>query len=94
LIGDSKHNFRFECTVLKSAVELHYPEVTKKLKSFGLPLDLLVYDSVTSLYSDQFHSDTLYRIWDLMIFYLNTNSGTTKRRGIQLLLAPALFIIS
>jgi hypothetical protein len=73
LTGDTKRNFRFEFTVLKAAVELYYPEVDAKLKSLGLPLELLVYDSITSLYSDQFHGDTLYRIWDLMIFYMNAS---------------------
>lgn len=94
LVGDTKSVFRFEHTALKAAIEVNYPEVAKKLYLLGLPLELLVYESLTSLYSDQFHSDTLYRIWDLMIFYMNTNDRTTKRRGVQLILAPALLIIS
>ena len=54
---------------------------------------MLVYDSVTSFYCDLFHSDTLYRIWDLMIFYLNTMDAVNRTRGIHLILAPALLVI-
>ena len=49
---------------------------------------------MTSLYADFFHSDTVLRIWDLLIFYFNTSDQSSKRRGIWLLLAPALLIIS
>lgn len=58
-----------------------------------MSVEMLVYDSVTSFYCDQFHSDTLYRIWDLMIFYLNTTDAANKTRGMHLILAPALLVI-
>lgn len=93
LLSDTKSNFRYECTVLKAAVEHQHPAVMNKLRSLGLPLETLVYSSVTSLYSDNFHSDILLRIWDLTIFYINTIDAENKQRGAHMLLAPALLII-
>jgi hypothetical protein len=49
---------------------------------------------VTSLYADFFQSDTLLKIWDNTIFYFMTNDQTSKRRGIWLLMAPALLILA
>ena len=38
-----------------------------------------------------FHSDIVLRIWDIMFFNFNT---TFKKRGVWLVLAPALLIIA
>lgn len=94
MLDDAKSNFRFEFTVLKAILEVNFNPVARKLYQLGLPVESLVYDSMTSLYSDFFHSDTVLRIWDLLIFYFNTSDQSSKRRGIWLLLAPALLIIS
>jgi hypothetical protein len=94
MLDDAKSNFRFEFTVLKAILEVNFHPVAQKLYQVGLPIESLVYDSMTSLYSDFFHSDTVLRIWDLLIFYFNTSDQSSKRRGIWLLLAPALLIIS
>jgi len=94
LLDDGKTNFRFEFTALKAIISVHFPKITQKLYEVGLPVESLVYDSITSLYSDFFHSDTLLKIWDMTIFYFNTNDQSSKRRGIWLLMAPALLIIA
>lgn len=93
LLGNTKTNFRFEATVVKAAVDTFFPRVAKKLRELGMPVEMLVYDSVTSFYCDQFHSDTLVRIWDMMIFYLNTTDAANKANALHLILAPALLII-
>jgi hypothetical protein len=94
MLDDAKSNFRFELTAVKAIMEVNFPKVVQKLYQLGLSAEVLVYDSMTSLYCDQFHSETLLRIWDLMIFYFNTFDQSSKRRAIWLLLAPALLIIS
>ena len=94
MLDDAKSNFRFELTAFKAILEVNFPKITEKLYQVGLAVEVLVYDSMTSLYCDYFHSDTLLRIWDQMIFYFNTTDQSSKRRGIWLLLAPALLIIS
>ena len=71
LIADGRGNFRHEITTLKGAIEFRCPEVAKKLRAIGFPLEILVYDSIVSLYSDLFNAEVLYRIWDLIIFYFN-----------------------
>mmetsp|Transcript_5079 Transcript_5079/g.7685 ORF Transcript_5079/g.7685 Transcript_5079/m.7685 type:complete len:214 (+) Transcript_5079:4140-4781(+) len=94
LLDDAKTNMRFEFTALKAIVDVHFPKISNKLAEVGLPLETLVYDSMTSLYSDFFHSDTLLKIWDMTIFYFNTNDQSSKRRGVWLLMAPCLLILA
>jgi len=94
MLDDAKSNFRFELTAFKAILEVNFPKISQKLYQVGFSVEVLVYDSMTSLYSDYFHSDTLLRIWDQMIFYFNTSDQSSKRRAIWLLLAPALLIIS
>jgi hypothetical protein len=90
MLDEAKSNYRFELTAIKSILEVTFPTVTQKLYQIGVPIEMLVYDSVSSLYCDYFHSETLLRIWDLMFFYFAT---AERRRGIWLLLAPAILII-
>ena len=93
LIGDTKSNFKFELTIIKAAVELKNPELVQKLNSLGVSIEQLIYDSVTSLYSDMFHSETLYRIWDMLIFYLNASeTKENKIWPVQVITAPAIMI--
>lgn len=94
MVDDAKSNFRFELTAFKAILEVNFPKITQKLYQVGLAVEVLVYESMTSLYCDYFHSDSLLRIWDQMIFYFNTTDQSSKRRGIWLLLAPALMIIA
>jgi len=89
MLDEAKSNFRFELTVIRSIIEVYLPSISQKLYQLGLPAEIFVYDSVSSLYCDFFHSETLLRIWDLMIFYFNTSE---HKRGIWLLLAPAIMI--
>ena len=91
MLDDGKSNFRYEFTVFKAIVEVKFPEVWQKLYQIGLSVETLVYDSLTSLYSDCFSSSALLRIWDQMFFYFAT---ADQKRGVWMLLAPALMIIS
>ena len=91
LLDDARSNFRYEMTVMKAILNVNFPQVADKLYELGIPIESLVYDSMTSLYSDYFHSDILLRIWDQMIFNFNTSQ---KKRGIWMILAPAMLMIA
>jgi len=54
----------------------------------------VVYDFLTSLYSSLFNSEILLRIWDQMFFYINMNDAKSRRKGIWMILAPALLVIA
>lgn len=93
LVDEGKSNFRFELLCLKSIIHVNYPSVASKLHELGLPIEALVYDSITSLYSDYFFSEALLRIWDMLIFYFNSTQQENKGRAVWLILAPSLLII-
>lgn len=57
----------------RAILEANFPSVAKKLQELGISVESLVYESITSLYSDFFHSETLFRIWDQIIFYMVTD---------------------
>lgn len=90
MLDDAKSNYRFELTAIKAIVEVACPNVTQKLYQLGVCIETLVYDSMTCLYCDYFHSETLLRIWDMMFFYFATSE---RKRGVWLLLAPAILIL-
>jgi len=68
LKGNINSVFRYELLALKVLVEHNLPEVFQKLKDFGFPLELLVYQSIISFYADYLGSELLLRLWDIMIF--------------------------
>ena len=69
MLDDGVSNFRLEFTRLRAALAEVFPKVHDKLYQMGLAIETLVYDSVTSLYSDNFESNTLLRIWDQLFFH-------------------------
>jgi hypothetical protein len=91
MLDDARSNYRYELTIVRAVLEVNFPQVSQRLYQLGVAIEALVYDSMTCLYSDYFHSDILLRIWDHMIFNFNTSQ---KKRGIWLVLAPALLIIA
>jgi hypothetical protein len=52
LLDDAKSIFRFEHTVVRAILEADFPKVAQKLYDLGLPVEILIYDSLTSLYCD------------------------------------------
>jgi hypothetical protein len=52
LLDDAKSIFRFEHTVFRAILEANFPEVAQKLYDLGLPIEVLIYESITSLYCD------------------------------------------
>lgn len=70
MLGDGKSNFRFEMGAFRAVLQANFPSVFKKLIDYGISVESLVYESIQSLYSDMFHTETLFRIWDQIIFYM------------------------
>lgn len=69
MLDDAKSNFRHEFTLLRAILAEKFRDVQDKLYQVGLAIETLVYDSMTSLYSDNFESNTLLRIWDQVFLY-------------------------
>lgn len=70
MLDDGKSNYRFEMVAFRAILQANFPSVAKKLYSLGISVESLVYESIVSLYCDMFHTETLLRIWDQIIFYL------------------------
>jgi len=90
MLDEAKSNFRHEFTLFRAILAEKFPDVRDKLYQTGLAIETLVYDSVTSLYSDNFESNTLLRIWDQLFFHF---ALADKKRGGWMILTPALMII-
>lgn len=64
---------------LTASLEVFYPELARKMKNFGFPIEYYIGDKFLALYSDNtLPSDHVYLLWDLVIFYsaLEQNSYT------------------
>lgn len=69
MLDEGKSNFRFEMQAFRACLAANEPSVNKTLLDLGISVESLVYESISSLYCDYFHTDTLFRIWDQIIFY-------------------------
>ena len=83
----------YEMTALKAMVEHALPEVDSKLQAFGLPIEVLTYDSLTSFYATNFSTEVIHRLWDIMIEFLSSTQIEQRRRGLWWLLSPAFLIL-
>ncbi len=70
------------------------PEVIKKLKDFGLTLEMLVYNQILSFYANYFSSDIVLRLWDIMFLSFTTSNLAEQKRGLWYILAPSYLILS
>ena len=59
---------RNEMTAFKAVLRENLPDICDKLRLLGLPVDYLIYESLTSFYAHFFASPVVLRIWDLIIF--------------------------
>ena len=64
---------RNEMTIFKAILRENLPDICDKLRLLGLPVDYLIYDSLTSFYSNYFSSDVVLRLWDLIIFFISNS---------------------
>ena len=69
------------------------PKIHAKLKSIGLPLELLVYKQMSSFYAADFHTEIVHRIWDIIIFFFSSTEKEERKRGLWWLLSPAYLIL-
>ena len=83
---------RNEMTIFKAIMKENLPIVSDKLKQLGLPIETLIYEQVTSLYSNFFSSDIVLRLWDLIIFNLTCKDKEERKRAIWYILSPSYLI--
>jgi hypothetical protein len=69
------------------------PKVFNKLKDFGLPIELLVFKPIVSLYSNTFSTDIVLRLWDLIFFMFSQKNKSWHKRGLWYILGPAYLIL-
>ena len=92
LIGGRISAMRNEMTAFKAILRENLPTICDKLRFLGLPVDYLIYDSMTSFYAHFFSSDVVLRLWDLIIFNLSNNDIVAKKRALWHFMAPAYLI--
>lgn len=64
LEGGRNSVMRNEMTAFKAILRENLPQICDKFKLLGLPVDYIIYDSMTSFYAHFFSSDIVLRIWD------------------------------
>ena len=84
---------RNEMTAFKAILRENVPDICDKLRLLGLPVDQLIYDSMTSFYANFFSSEVVLRLWDLIIFNLANVDKASKKRALWYFMAPAYFIL-
>ncbi len=70
--GRSFSNLFFEDFMLRvtASLEIFYPNLARKIKNFGFPIEYYIGDKFLSLYGDNtLPAEHIYVIWDLVIFY-------------------------
>ena len=93
LIGGRNSVMRNEMTAFKAILKENLPKVCDKLRLLGLPVDHIIYDSITSFYAHFFSSDVVLRLWDLIIFNLANRDKSAKKRALWYFMAPAFWIL-
>ena len=93
LIGGRISAMRNEMTAFKAILRENLPTICDKLRLLGLPVDHLIYDSMTSFYAHFFSSDVVLRLWDLIIFSLANTDKVLKKRALWHFMAPAYLIL-
>lgn len=93
LKGDCFSVMRLEIIAFKSLVEQYLPKVFTKLKDFGLPIELLVYGPILSLYSNFFSTELVLRLWDIIFFSFSAKEKRFRKRGLWYILAPAYLVL-
>lgn len=93
LIESCDTMMRYEMTALKTMVEHSLPKVYKKLKAFGLPIELLTYKTISSFYATDFSTEIVHRLWDITIFFLSSTTQGERKLGLWWLLSPCYLIL-
>ena len=93
LIGGRISVMRNEMTAFKAILRENLPQLCDKLRLLGLPVDHLIYESMTSFYAHFFSSEVVLRLWDLIMFSLAHNDKILKKRALWHFMAPAFLIL-
>lgn len=93
LTGGRISVMRNEMTAFKAILRENLPVICDKLRLLGLPVDYLIYESLTSFYAHFFSSEVVLRLWDLIIFNLANKDKIAKKRALWYFMAPAYWIL-
>jgi hypothetical protein len=93
LLGGRNSVMRNEMTAFKAILRENLPGICDKLHLLGLPIEFLIYDSLTSFYANYFSSDVVIRLWDLIVFNLSNKYKVAKKRALWYFMAPAYWIL-
>lgn len=77
----------------KSLVQNNLPKVFQKLKDFGLPIEMLVYAPILSMYSQFFSSELVLRLWDIIFYSFSFKDKLNRKQGLWYILAPAYLVL-
>jgi len=69
---------RLEIMTFKSLLENFLPTVFKKLKRLGIPIELIIYEHIMSLYANSFSTDIVLRLWDVIFYHFGVTSCKDK----------------
>lgn len=84
---------RNEMTAFKAILRENLPSICDKLLLLGLPIEYLIYDSLTSFYAHYFSTVVVLRLWDLIVFNLSNKDKIAKKRAVWYFMAPAYWIL-
>lgn len=85
---------RYELITFKALVEQNLPKLYLKLKEIGMPIEMLVYKPILSLYATFFSSDIVLRLWDLIFFAFSTLNKADRKQGLWYILTPAYLVLA
>jgi Rab-GTPase-TBC domain len=93
LVSGRNSVMRNEMTAFHAILRENLPKICDKLHLLGLPVDRLIYESITSFYAHYFASDVVLRLWDLIIFNISNKDRFEKKRALWYFMAPAFWIL-
>lgn len=85
--------FRYELIAFKSMIEINLPDLHKKIKQIGLPLEVLILEPIMSMYVNFFSTDIVLRIWDCIFLAFSSPIKDRRKVGLWYLLAPSFMIL-
>jgi hypothetical protein len=70
------------------------PELFSKFTEIGLSVDFFLYDKISSLFANTFPTNTLFRLWDLIILELSSPVDGGVSKGLGYTVSTCLYLLS
>jgi hypothetical protein len=91
---DRKGMFRLISAWLSSHTKEIMPELFSKFTEIGLSVDFFLYDKISSLFANTFPTNTLFRLWDLIILELSSPVDGGVSKGLGYTVSTCLYLLS